>query len=317
MRKGIKDLFDINKVNMQEMRLMSHSAALKTQVHEKVPLSKCLGCPIKGGVGHEVVAECCRKASPPLYFVEFIHAYQHILQTWKKDRVKEMIFKCYEAVLNNNHSKPCVLLDQETNACSIYSHRWTNCRTYGMIPDDEWIDRAKTWVAEVTAERFISKQVVKEKVETGLKGIDGTPIMREIEVEKDAVDQEKQNAYIDELFGTDFNPEKINARLAQDFDIKNLIYKQCKNLAVESNNIDLNSIYKKLARIESNFLEYDITKDEQNSSYLAFHIYVLLFIVGEEAVEFLVRARTKWTDDQKQDFLENIIKKNLDKIVDG
>lgn len=301
---------------MQENRLVSHSTALRTQVHEKVPLSKCLGCPVKGGVGNEVVAECCRHASPPLYFVEFIHAYQHILQSWKKDRIKDMIFRCYEAVLNNNHSKPCVLLNQETNECSIYSHRWTNCRTYGMVPDDEWVERAKTWVAEVTAEHFTSVQKVKEKVETGIKGLDGAPIVREIEVEKETTDKKRQDAYISELFGSDFNPEKINARLAEDFDIKNLIYKQCKNLATEDSKIDLNSIYRKLSRLESNFLGYDILKDEQNSSYLAFHVYVLLFILGEEVVEFLVRAREKWGDEQKQDFLENIIKKNLDKIVE-
>jgi Fe-S-cluster containining protein len=141
---------------MQEMHLRAHSNSLEKHVFDKLPLTTCLGCPIKGGEGHEVVAECCRKASPPLYFIEFIHAYQYMLQNWSKDRIKDVIFRCYEALLNSSHTKPCVLLNLENNSCSIYTHRWTNCRTYGMVPDNQWIDRAKIWVKEVTADRFLN-----------------------------------------------------------------------------------------------------------------------------------------------------------------
>jgi hypothetical protein len=94
-------MFLLEYVRLDEMHTGAHFYGLEKKVYENIPDTKCLGCPCAGGIDGKVVAECCRKASPPLYYVEFIRLYHHIEKTWTKDRRKELLYKCFEALINS------------------------------------------------------------------------------------------------------------------------------------------------------------------------------------------------------------------------
>lgn len=307
----MKNAFFLDKVKLESTCINKHVQDLKKNVYSFIPESKCLGCPISGGIGGDVVAECCRRASPPLYLVEFIYVYQHIKKNWNKDQKKDLIFKCFRAVLDKNTEKPCVLLDEENNKCTVYSHRWTNCRTYGLIPDTEWINRAKQWVKEVLSPNFTVKKKIKEKKTSKLDGVDSF-----VFVEKEVVDEDMLNKYVeDELFAGKFDPDKINQILVDKWKVNSFkVYNQCKNIELKKPFLALDKVYSNLKAIEKSFVGYDIDKDQYNSSYLAFHIYMLLFTIGERRLNYLIEIREKWPQEAKEDFLEDI-KKNLDNII--
>lgn len=304
--------FFLDHVQLNSVHFGAHSYALENKVYSNIPESKCLGCPMSGGAGCEVVAECCRKASPPLYYIEFIYAYQNI-EKWSKDKRKELLFKCFEAILNKDTEKPCVFLDQKTNRCNIYKYRWTNCRTYGMIPDAEWINRAKQWVKEVLTPKFSTKKKVKEKRGSSkLDGVGDTFVW----VEKDIVDEAALDKYInEELFAEGFNVDRINDILATKWGISHFkVYEQCKNIKLNKPFLCFDKVYENLRKIEKSFVCYDINQDDNNSTYLAFHVYMLLFTIGEERVNYLIEIRNNWSEEDKAKFLEDI-KNNIDSIV--
>lgn len=300
--------------NAGNKAVLATSTASLLKQYEKIPSSKCLHCPKH----NHVIAQCCRKAAPPLYFIEFMNVYNYVWKNWSKEDRKNLFYKCYQNILSTESSKPCIFLDLETNKCQIYKERWINCRTYGMTPNVEWEDRAKFWVKDTIKDHFVEKQIVKEFIDSKLTDISGKSTKKEIEVEKSIVNQEKLGQYIKDLFtdGLIDNIDRINDKLNKDFGVKDLLYLQCKNLEIDNPILGLDDIYNNIVKIESDFVGYDITKDKESSTYLAIHIYFLLAIVGKTPVEFLVRAKDIWNDAQKADFLENIVKKNLDNLTE-
>ena len=301
---------------LEYTNIEKHVQDLQKEVHFKVPESKCLGCPSRGGIGHEVVADCCRKASPPLYYIEFVNVYKYIKQSWSKIQIEELFYYAFETLFNSNDEKPCVLLNQLTNECRVYKHRWLNCRTYGMVPDSEWEIRARFWVKDVLKPKFTVQKTVKEMVESGLTGISGKKMKIEKEVVKNVVDEESLDKYLDELFSDEeFNPEKINQKIIEDYGVRPLLYNQCKNIKIDKPHFGLNKLYEKLVEIESSFIKTDIKKLPENQTYMAFHIYLLLFVLGEEKLETLISYGEKASAEQKELFLKDI-KKNLGSLVE-
>lgn len=280
---------------------------LEDDVWGKAPASKCLGCPKNGGVDHEVTAECCRRAAPPLYGAEFVAVYQHIERTWSKADRKALILQCVRYVLDNQSTeKPCVFLDQETNLCKIYNHRWLNCRTYGLNAESEWEERARVWIAERLSEKMVAPRKIQVDKDTGLKNSLGKPLIIKEEVERVLPDVDAIESYIDSLFAKGFDVKRINEQLEKDHNIVNAVYEQCTNVSTESLFIHLTPLYEKLVAIESKMAGYDVTQDADNQTYMQFYIYLLLKVLGEYQVQALADLSGKATDENKQFFVDII-----------
>ena len=287
---------------------------LEKDVYNKIPESKCLGCPVNGGKGGRITAECCKKASPPMYFIEFMYVYNHIQVSWSKDKRKQLIFGAFRDILNPSREKPCLLLDNDTNRCGVYKARWSNCRTYGMISETEWESRGRAWIKELLSEKITKEGKEIIKVKSPISGIGGKVIYNDQEIDAILPDTEKIDTYVEDLFKDGFNAESINNKLEADYGIQKAVYDQCRNIEVESLNFDLDSVNLKLAEIESKLVGKDITKDPENPSYMQFHVYLLHFILGEKKVKTLIQCREIWTDEEKEHFLEQI-KGNLNDLV--
>jgi Fe-S-cluster containining protein len=287
------------------------------KIQNKVPESKCLGCPSRGGIGNEVVADCCRKASPPLYYIEFLSVLQHIETTWNKKERADLLMSCFRTFLNVEEEKPCVLLNLETSACRVYRKRWTNCRTYGMVTEKDWEARAKFVVSErlATTGKFLKKVTQTVMVPKGkMLGLDGKPMYREIEVEQEITDAETILSYVDELFKDGFDPDRINSKLKEDYGIEKAVYHQCRNIKVNQVALGLEDIDKELRRLESKLMGTNIGRAAENPTYLPFHTYFLLRSVGEAHVKALMEGRFKWNEKEKEDFLA-MIEKNVENMV--
>ena len=300
-------MFFLDYVQLDKDNVEKHTRILHNKIYSRIPESKCLGCPMTNG--EEVVAECCKKASPPLYYSEFINVYKNIEKNWSKEKRKELLYKCFEAILNTETEKPCVLLDG--NKCSIYKWRWTNCRTYGMIPDEEWVERAKLWIREALRPKFMEVKKVKRTSKSKLGGVEKSEW-----VEMEIVDEDGLTEYLDtKLFQDEFNPDKINEILKEDWQIDNFkVYDQCTNIELERDMVALDEIYEDVRKVEKSFVQYDIDEDDTNITYLQFHMYMLIFVLGDEKVKSLVQMRDSWPNDQKEAFLKDI-KNNLDNLV--
>jgi len=288
---------------------------LEKEVYDCIPESKCLGCPVNGGKGQAVTAECCRKASPALFLIEFLNIYDHVQKTWSNEDRKKLIYSAFEDILDStNVYKPCLLLDKETNLCKAYKQRWANCRTYGMISDGDWRTRAIAWVKEKLGDKIVKIEKKTVQVESGLIGHDNNPIMNEREIDVSTPDTEAIDKYVKQLFkGKKLNVNAVNEKVEKDYGLQNVIYEQCRNVEMKSINLDLDSSYIKLAEIESKLVGYDITTDAENQTYMQFHVYLLFFILGEQKVAALVQGRETWTDEQKQHFL-GLIKQQVDAL---
>lgn len=296
---------------LEQSRIDKHLKKLNREVYSKVPKTKCLGCPSTGGCGNEVVAQCCRKASPPLYYIEFVNMYRRIKSTWSKSDIEALFYSAFELLFSTSIEKPCILLDMQTNMCKLYSHRCLNCRTYGMASDSEWVTRAKFWVKDVLKPKFTELKTTDEYVDSGIAGINGKPMKVKKTVTKNVLNEEALDQYVGELFNSDdFDPDAINQRLKADYGIDSILYRQCKNLQVDNPHMGLHNLYEKLVDIESSFTFTDIKKLSNYDTYMAFHLYLLLFVLGENKLETLISYSEKATEEQKQMFLQDI-KKSL------
>lgn len=228
-------------------------------LYADLPDSKCLGCPSTGGA--KVVAECCKRGVPPAYQVEFLNML-NATSDWSDDEKQDLILQCIEIARNPKMDKPCVFLGPD-DGCKIYNNRPLNCRLYGMCGGVGDKPRAYAW----SLERF----------------------------EHEFANIEDAKFYFEKLFSGDFNPDKINAAIKRDFGVEResgIVNRECPNVAVE-NDVVVESDYKwnKLQDIESALLGADIKDDSNNSTYMAFHIALILHVYGEDALLEILKER--------------------------
>lgn len=295
MKKNHVDLFD--KIVKQ----------LKMDVFEKVPNSVCLKCPNSD----KVVAECCRKASPALYSIEFAYVNDFIAKNWDKEKRKRLIYSAFEAFLSDKTEKVCLLLNQEDNTCTVYPYRWLNCRTYGMVSNFDWIQRAKNWIKEQLSEKITKKEDKIIKYKSKINGVDGKTFYKNETVNMEVPDNDKIDKYIETLFENGFNADSINNKLEVDYKIKNIVYEQCKNLKIDLPFFDLDEIYKNLYKLESLGVGYDISEDPEDRTYMQFHVYLLCSILGKQKMETIYQMKLIWNEEKKDHFLAEI-KRNIE-----
>lgn len=108
-------------------------------------LPKTTGCEQCPSVNGDNRDWCCKRLNPSMYYAEFLYAWKEA-QTWGKQRRLQLIIRAIRNYINNSLTKGCIFY---TDTCNIYNKRPLTCRTYGVIPQDEWNDRI-----EMSKKRF-------------------------------------------------------------------------------------------------------------------------------------------------------------------
>lgn len=122
-------------------RIKESSARLET-LYNRIPDTK--GCmdhidksEADGGCG----AWCCKTQNPQVLYSEFLNTWSMITSTWEDSKIESLVEKCLRRYLFSDKYKGCSFLDTDTNKCSQHSTRPFNCRTYGIIPEEEFKPR--------------------------------------------------------------------------------------------------------------------------------------------------------------------------------
>lgn len=87
--------------------------------------------------GHKT--ECCRAGCPNMYYSEYLALRVEHIEKMDKIKRVDLLLECLRRYLKEQNildPKPCPLLDG--NMCSTYEARPYRCRTYGLIPDEEY-----------------------------------------------------------------------------------------------------------------------------------------------------------------------------------
>ncbi|MFA5599048.1 MAG: hypothetical protein WDA06_00490 [Phenylobacterium sp.] len=88
-------------------------------------------------------AICCKCNSPQVLLVEFNYVWKFALPELTRDQVIKIIESSFRNYLSKDLIKTCVFWDFETKHCLIHKYRSFNCRTYGIIPEEEFSKRAE------------------------------------------------------------------------------------------------------------------------------------------------------------------------------
>jgi len=101
--------------------------------------------------------ECCKSGCPNMYYSEYLYLRVDYIEKMSKEGRLNLIVECLRRYLkqqNITDPKPCPLLND--TMCGAYSSRPYRCRTYGLIPDEEY-----TKMVESVAKDF---KIDKEKI---------------------------------------------------------------------------------------------------------------------------------------------------------
>lgn len=83
--------------------------------------------------------ECCKAGCPNMYYSEYLNLRLSFIEKMDRKKRLDLLVECIRRHLkeqNIQNPKPCPLLDG--NMCGVYSARPYRCRTYGLIPDEEY-----------------------------------------------------------------------------------------------------------------------------------------------------------------------------------
>lgn len=86
-------------------------------------------------------AWCCELQNPQVLYVEFLNAWNYILQNYANDDILNIIKLCLEKYLSESNIKGCIFFNTDRRLCTIHDQRPYNCRIYGITPDEEFKPR--------------------------------------------------------------------------------------------------------------------------------------------------------------------------------
>lgn len=105
-------------------------------IYDSMP--KTSGCESCQSVNGDNAMWCCQLNNPSMYYIEFINVWKEVQTSWDKGLKIELILRAVKNYLSNSLNKPCIFFQ---NGCKIYSYRPSQCRLYGIIPNDSWQKR--------------------------------------------------------------------------------------------------------------------------------------------------------------------------------
>ena len=116
--------------------------AILDYAYSKIPSTK--GCmehinkpESEGGCG----AICCQVQNPSVLYIEFINTWNYVKENWNNDEIGNLIKFSLKNYLSENFVKGCVFFDKSSRMCSQHLSRPFSCRTYGIVPDEEFRPR--------------------------------------------------------------------------------------------------------------------------------------------------------------------------------
>jgi len=125
-------------INLNNKNLVKAIDKLK-KVYNEIPSTT--GCMENIAKTDGCKAWCCNYQSPSVLSVEFHNVWKHILNIWKPKDICNLVERSLRNYLSSNTTKGCVMWDKNTKLCQIHKHRPYNCRTYGIIPEEEFKPR--------------------------------------------------------------------------------------------------------------------------------------------------------------------------------
>jgi Fe-S-cluster containining protein len=86
-------------------------------------------------------AWCCESQNPQLMYAEFLSTWNHVINSWGKERVVNLILRAIQTYLDGKITKGCIFWDKETKLCEQHQTRPFNCRTYAQVPEEDFKPR--------------------------------------------------------------------------------------------------------------------------------------------------------------------------------
>jgi len=105
-------------------------------VYSKIP--KTTGCLDNINKENGCAAWCCRFQTPQVLYCEFLNTWRYVLRFWDTNDVLSVVEKSLQNYLTSSVTKGCVFFDREKRTCGQHLTRPYNCRTYGIVPPEEF-----------------------------------------------------------------------------------------------------------------------------------------------------------------------------------
>ena len=124
-------------VELSESKVRPSFVSLKV-VYDSMP--KTTGCETCKDINKDNIHYCCKTIVPSAYYSEFLYAWEQVEKKWNKTDKLNLLLRSIKNHLIDSESKGCPFYD---NGCTIYEHRFLQCRMYGIIPRSSWKKRVK------------------------------------------------------------------------------------------------------------------------------------------------------------------------------
>lgn len=130
---------DIKNITKSDLAALDKLSGSLSEIYSGVPDTK--GCMeninAEGGCG----AWCCEQQSPQVLYVEFLNAWHYISLNWSRPKITELVGRALRNYLSTDMNKGCIFWDKSTKLCTQHESRPLACRTYGVMPEEEWKPR--------------------------------------------------------------------------------------------------------------------------------------------------------------------------------
>ena len=110
----------------------------------------------KGGCN----AWCCRIQSPQLLYIEFLYAWNEVLHNWDISQICELIERAMKNYILGRTTKKCIFFQEKDKKCPIHDFRPLSCRSYGIMPEEEFRPKYEKLKAEF---KDVVGAIVKEQ----------------------------------------------------------------------------------------------------------------------------------------------------------
>lgn len=131
------DVFEFYKTIKADKAKKTFAALNK--IYQKIPATT--GCLENINLEEGCGGWCCSQQSPQLLYIEFLYAWQDIINTWGIKDIAVVIEAAMHNYVMGLATKGCIFFDKEKKTCKIHKMRSFNCRIYAITPDEEFRPR--------------------------------------------------------------------------------------------------------------------------------------------------------------------------------
>lgn len=114
-------------IDLTESNLRAPIVSLNVLYNGMPATSGCENCEAENG---DNAYWCCKTQTPSMYYIEFLHVFKHLGDTWGDKEKKEVVLRAVRNYLTNSLSKGCIFYDGE---CTVYADRPFACFMQGTM----------------------------------------------------------------------------------------------------------------------------------------------------------------------------------------